>query len=133
MRMRNTELPWEFENPVARPLSPFQRVRLMVKFTALTCAMNTILGGREPSYCWQDVKPDFGKGVEEHPARPKPWQFQQGKYTRRTTNNGHTQVHGNKRVEYNGNSQASLVFAEVEGQWKLREIRKRRHTLRPSL
>jgi hypothetical protein len=64
------------------------------------------------------------KDINETKGNPKKWYFKHGKYKKQKTEGGMVMSDAKTRIEYNKKSKTGHVYAKVEGQWQLKEVRK---------
>lgn len=106
-----------------QPLRPFLRMGVALRASKLSSVLNKFLPGEQGLICHHQSNPRFGQKKPQSSLRQ--WHFEHGRYSKRRTALGHTQISGNKRIDYFKSSNTVMVYALVEGLWKLREIRRR--------
>jgi len=61
--------------------------------------------------------------VKHTKGNPEKWYFQHGKYEKKPIDGGFVMEGGNTRIVYNEQAKAGQVYAKVDGQWQLNEVR----------
>lgn len=61
--------------------------------------------------------------VKHTQGNPEKWYFQHGKYEKKPIDGGFVMEGGNTRIVYNEQAKTGQVYAKVDGQWQLNEVR----------